>query len=296
MLSLAGGRYRVLSDGEVLVASLPGRVKARAGDKVLVGDRVSLRIQDDRASTIDGVLPRRSVLQRRSPGRGRGIRSVAANVDQVIAVGSVCRPDWDGLLMDRFIVVAEANHLPVLLVANKVDLGEAADHLEPYRRVGYRTLAVSATRGDGVDALRAHLAQQVSLFAGPTGVGKSSLLNVVQPGLRLRTGDVSRRSGAGRHTTVSAEMHPLTGGGFVVDTPGLRDIGLWGVEPRDVADAFPEIGAVAGHCRFDNCRHQEEPGCAAVLGVEQGEIAASRLASYRRLLSEALAVSRPWES
>jgi ribosome biogenesis GTPase len=180
-------------------------------------------------------------------------------------------------------------------VANKSDLDGGADALlEPYRLAGYRTLVVSAAQGHGVAALRQELEQRVSLFTGPTGAGKSSLLNAIQPGLRLRTAEVSRRGGAGRHTTVSAEMHPLLGGGFVVDTPGLRDIGLWGVAPEEVADAFPEFRRFSGECRFDNCRHAGEPKCAVVAAVGRGEITEQRLDSYRRFLEEASKAARPW--
>ncbi len=134
----------------------------------------------------------------------------------------------------------------------------------------------------------------VSLFTGPTGVGKSSLLNALQPGLRLRIGSVSPRSQGGRHTTVAAEMHPFGKKGFVVDTPGLRDIGLWGLDPADVEAAFPEISRVATGCRFDDCRHMREPGCAVVAAVTDGVIAESRLTSYRRLLDEVMLAARPW--
>ena len=296
VLSGVGGRYHLMCAGEVVVASLPGRVKDRSALKVLVGDRVTVGFQEDGGAVIEGVLPRRSLLQRRSPGRGRGVRAVAANLDQVVAVGAVQRPDWDSFLMDRFLVVAEANQLPALIVANKADLvGDASVLLEPYRRAGYRTLTTSTVNGQGVEELRDQLKGHVSLFTGPTGAGKSSLLNAVQPGLRLRTGEVSRKAGAGRHTTVSAEMHPLAGGGFLVDTPGLRDIGLWGVAPEEVAAAFPEFRAYAGKCRFDNCRHVEEPKCAVIAAADQGEIAMVRLESYRRLLGEAHDAARPWK-
>jgi ribosome biogenesis GTPase len=221
---------------------------------------------------------------------------VAANVDQVVVVGAVRMPDWDPYLIDRFIAVAEANHLPVSVVVNKADLDPEAGRCgAPYRAAGYGVLMTSAKTGQGIDDLRATLQHHVSLFTGPTGVGKSSLLNCLVPGLRLRTGEVSPRTHGGRHTTVAAEMHPCTDGGFVVDTPGLRDIGLWGLRPLDVAEAFPDIQDLAGGCRFDNCRHREEPRCAVREAAGAGTLAASRYESYRKMLDEAEAAARPWE-
>ena len=197
--------------------------------------------------------------------------------------------------MDRFLAVAEANGLPAILVVNKCDLNGSADVVAaPYRAAGYTVLLTSALDGTGLDALRAQLEGRESVFTGPTGVGKSSLLNALQPGLRLRTGAVSEGPGTGRHTTVAADMHPFGASGFVVDTPGLRDIGVWGLEPQEVAAAFPEFSRFSGECRFDNCRHLEEPECGVVRAAEAGVLAATRLASYRQLLAEAREASRPW--
>jgi ribosome biogenesis GTPase len=262
---------------------------------VLVGDAVRVERQPDGSATIEEVLPRRSVLKRRSPGRSRGVRYVAANVDQVVVVGAVDQPRWDAHLIDRFISVAEANDLPSVLVVNKCDLeGDSDACAAPYLLAGYPVIFTSLPEHDGIEQLREHLTGRISLFTGPTGVGKSSLLNALQPGLRLRTEAVGSRSGAGRHTTVSAEMHPLGDDAHVVDTPGLRDIGLWGLEPLEVARAFPEFDAYVSGCKFDNCRHLQEPDCAVAAAVEQGRIAGSRLESYRRLLQEALEAARPW--
>ncbi len=295
MLSRAGGRYRVYAGGGTLVASLRGRMKHGAGDRVLVGDRVALEIQDDGSATIERVEPRASVLLRRTPGRRHGERAVVANVDQVIVVGAVQEPPWDPYLMDRFLAVSEANHLPVVLVMNKCDLpGDSESLATPYRAGGYEVVHTSVRDGLGLDTLRRLLSGRASVFTGPTGVGKSSLLNALQPGLSLRTAEVSAKSRAGRHTTVTAEMHPLEPEGFVVDTPGLRDIGLWGLELPDVVHAFPEIAVAGSGCRFDNCRHLGEPGCAVEPAVARAEVAASRLASYRQLLREALEAARPW--
>jgi ribosome biogenesis GTPase len=204
-------------------------------------------------------------------------------------------PHWDPYLIDRFIAVAEANRLPVRVVVNKADLdSDAAAHGRPYESAGYEVLVTCAADGRGLDGLRACLEHRVSLFTGPTGVGKSSLLNALSPGLRLRTAAVSRRSHAGRHTTVAAEMHPLGEDGFVVDTPGLRDIGLWGLSAQDVSLAFPDVQRVARACRFDDCRHGDEPGCAVREAVEAGTLPASRYGSFRTMLGEAAAASRPW--
>lgn len=292
ILGAAGGRYRVYLDGEEIRATLRGRMK-QGDERVLVGDRVAVAIQADGSATIEDVEERRSVFQRRRPGGGHGVRAVVANVDQVVAVGAARQPDWDPPLMDRFVAVAEANQVAVTIVVNKCDLEPHPERLAgPYQGAGYRVLFTSVPQRCGLDDLRAVLRGRVSVFAGPTGVGKSSLLNAIQPGLRLRTRDVGRRGG--RHTTVAADMHPLAEGGFVVDTPGLRDVGLWGLEPLEVARAFPEFARHARECRFDNCRHLEEPDCAVARAVERGEIAASRLDSYRKLLGEALAAARPW--
>ncbi len=292
VMSAFGGRYRVWTEGKEVHATLRGRLK-RKEERVVVGDKVLLELHWDSSATIEEVEPRRSVLKRRTPGKLRGARVVAANLDQVAVVGSVARPDWDFHLIDRFIAVAEANRLAAVLVMNKADLGPHLEDLAaPYRKAGYRVVITSVPEQRGLEEFKSLLLGRVTVVTGPTGVGKSSLLNAIQAGLRLRTGEVGRRGG--RHTTVAAEMHRLDEGGFVVDTPGLRDIGFWGLSPDEVEMAFPELRGFASGCRFDNCRHIEEPGCAVVEAAARGELASSRLASYRKMLAEAQAAARPW--
>lgn len=287
VLGSAGGQYRVRCDNELLTASLRGRMKNEDGTHVLVGDQVVVDVDGDASAVISAVLPRRSILRRRTPGKARGSRDVAANVDQVVVVGAAAKPVWEPSLMDRFLAVAEASDLPAILVINKCDLADALDGLAaPYRAAGYDVVLTSARRRDGLSELGERLAHRTSLFTGPTGVGKSSLLNELQPGLSLRTGEVSKKKHTGRHTTVAADMHPFGEDGYVVDTPGLRDIGMWGLEPQDIAAAFPDITKLAAGCRFDNCRHGQEPDCAVLRAAAAGELATTRLASYRQLLAE----------
>ncbi len=296
MLSIVGGTYRVFGSGETLDASLRGRMKRGGAKRVLVGDEVLLHAHGDGSLTIEEVAERRTVLQRRTPGKSRSVRPIAANLDQVIVVGAADHPRWDAHLMDRFLVVAETNHLPAVVVVNKADLvGDAASLGEPYGAAGYDVIITSVPHGVGIEPLRRKLANRVSLFTGSTGVGKSALLNMLQPGLRLRTAEVSRRSGAGRHTTTATAMHSLKDGGFVVDTPGLRDVGLWGVVPEELAAAFPEFASQVPHCRFDNCRHVEEPDCAVAAAADCGEITRARLDSYRKLLEETVQAAKHWE-
>jgi ribosome biogenesis GTPase len=197
--------------------------------------------------------------------------------------------------MDRFTSVAAANDLPLLVVVNKCDLVEDPDAFgAPYAHAGYPVVYTSVPERRGLEELHVRLKGSTSLLAGPTGVGKSSLLNALVPGLRLRTSEVSAKSRSGRHTTVAVELHAYGSDGFVADTPGLRDIGMWGLDPRAVMAAFPEIASLADGCRFDNCRHLQEPACAVVAAVARGALAATRLESYRRMLEEAQSASRPW--
>jgi ribosome biogenesis GTPase len=297
VLSKTGGAYRIHTGGEAVEAALRGRLKRGESKQILVGDVVTLHVHADDSMTIEEVQDRRSLLKRRYPGRKHGVRDIAANVDQVVVVGAARHPEWDAHLMDRFTAVAAANDLPLVVVVNKCDLVSEPSILGvPYQQAGYPVVHTSVKNAAGLAELRRHLTGHISLFTGPTGVGKSSLLNALQPGLRLRTAAVSGKSQAGRHTTVSAEMYPFGEDGFVVDTPGLRDIGLWGLEPMEVAAAFPEFAARAMRCRFDNCRHVQEPDCAVAEAVTRGDIAASRLQSYRRMLEEADQASRPWSS
>jgi ribosome biogenesis GTPase len=198
-------------------------------------------------------------------------------------------------LVDRLLVLAEANSIPAAAVINKVDLDPGTALAERLRMAGYDVFTTSARSGAGIAELRDRLQGRVSVVTGPSGVGKSSLLNTVQPGLRLRTGEISARVRRGTHTTVSAVMIPLEEGGYLLDTPGFSEVGLWGIVPRELASCFPEMRPYIGECRYGDCRHVREPGCAIRGAVEQGVIAPDRYESYRVLLEEVESEPKHWE-
>jgi ribosome biogenesis GTPase len=292
-----GGVYRVrLDSGEEAEASLRGRLRreARTGDRVVIGDEVDLLRDSDGSVTIEGVLPRQTEVVRRGPG-GRRPKVVAANVHRLVVVVAVACPEPRQPLIDRLLVVGEANRLQTVLVVNKVDLRDVGDPvavaslLQLYRELGYRVLSTSVQADIGLDQLKEVLCQGISALVGPSGVGKSSLLNALQPGLGLRIGDLTRKGRRGRHTTVSGRLIPLDCGGLVADTPGFSDVGLWGVEPRELERCFPEFAPFRDGCRFRECTHLHEPDCAVREALEEGVIDPGRFASYRALHRETVA-------
>ncbi len=291
------GFFRVHTGGGDFTCRLRGKLKQRrqATDLAAIGDRVEVSLQPDGTGMIETVAPRTRVLSRRAPGRGgRGStraedsteQVMVANPDQVVLVFACAQPAPHLRMLDRFLVVAEVNALPALICANKLDLAtpEAARGLfDLYRRLGYPVRYTSARSGEGVPALHEALRGKLSVLAGPSGVGKSSLLNALQPGLGLQARAVSEATFKGRHTTVYSELLPLEGGGYVADTPGIRSLGLWDVEPEELDAYFVDIKPYVGQCEFGDCTHLSEPGCAVRRAVEAGEVAPSRYDSYQRL-------------
>jgi ribosome biogenesis GTPase / thiamine phosphate phosphatase len=294
VLERDGAVYRVATaEGEVR-AVLAGKTK-RDSARVVVGDRVRLE-PDPEANlyAIIGVEPRSALLERRVP-EGRGARPVAANVDQVFVVTATTDPAPIPQLIDRLLVVAEANEIAAAVVANKVDLDPGTALIERLRRAGYDVYPTSVTTGEGIGAFAAALAGRISVVTGPSGAGKSSLLNRVQPGLQLRTAEISARVRRGRHTTVSAVMLPLDAGGYLVDTPGFSEVGLWGIDPAELDSCFPEFRPFLGECRYADCRHRTEPGCRVRDAVAAGAVARDRWESYLILLEELENEPEEWE-
>jgi ribosome biogenesis GTPase / thiamine phosphate phosphatase len=293
VLSFVGGTYEIeLDSGETARARLRGRLKLeqRTGDRVVAGDRVGVSRQGDEW-TIESVAPRRTELARRAPGRAaRRAKVLVANVEQVVIVLAAARPSPRLRLLDRLLVLAEANALPSTIVVNKIDLSDEAEvarRFAAYRAAGYRVVATSVTLGLGLDDFAECVCGHDSVLTGPSGAGKSSLLNVLEPGLGLRVGEVSETVGKGRHTTVSSRLIRLGCGGHVADTPGLREVGLWGVTPEELASCFVEFREPSRACRFGrSCSHTHEPDCAVRAAVDRGEIDSERYASYVALRTE----------
>lgn len=297
--------WAVEIDGVEWRCRLKGSLRQGGRGAVLpvVGDRVIVRPTREGEGVIEAVLPRSSTFSRRAPEpRGRGHQPrlwreqvLAANIDQVIIVFAAAYPEPKPRTVDRFLVVAEASELPARLVVNKIDLtGEdrARAVFSIYERIGYPVRYASATCGIGLEGLREELAGRTTLIAGPSGVGKSSLINALVPGLDLRTGEVSAALRKGRHTTVVGALHRLPWGGYVADTPGLRELSPWDVPPAGLSDCFPEMRPFQDQCRWPNCLHRGEQGCAVRAAVEQGVIDPSRYDSYLRILDDALAAER----
>ncbi|HEY2026545.1 MAG TPA: ribosome small subunit-dependent GTPase A, partial [Gemmatimonadaceae bacterium] len=227
-----------------------------------------------------------------APGGGYGERIVAANVDQVVVVFAAANPEPHPRMLDRFLVIAEANDLASRIVINKVELVGGADRARErwldYERAGYPIHFTSVKQRQGLETLHATLAAQVSVLTGPSGVGKSSLLNSMFPGLDLRVGEISESVNKGRHTTVGGYLHPLPGveGGYVADTPGLREVGMWALAPAELDFCFPEMRPFIGACRFADCTHTVEPECAVRSAVDRGTVSRARYDSYVKLRAE----------
>ncbi len=266
---------------------------------VVVGDLVRLEEQQAGAGVIVEVLPRRNRIARRSavpmPGAHAFEQVIAANLDQAAPVFAAAEPAPKWNLLDRYLVSAEAAGLPALVCITKLDLAPADpqddfwQELEVYRRIGYPVVTVSALSGAGLDELREALSGRLTVLLGKSGVGKTTLLNALQPELGLRVNAVSQATGKGKHTTTHQELFPLEGttGGGIIDTPGVREFGLWEVQPDDLALFFPEMRPLVGGCRFGlDCGHDEEPGCAIRKAVMAGQISPRRYQSYLRLKEE----------
>jgi ribosome biogenesis GTPase len=260
---------------------------------VAVGDRVEMEVEDEtaRTSVVTSVDHRRNYINRQSPRAKHQHHIVAANLDQSVLVATLKEPRTSQGFIDRFLVASEMYHVPALIVLNKADIYKQKEMdqyeawKEMYGQAGYRILLCSTVSGEGLEELKKSLQGKVSLLSGHSGVGKSSLLNQIMPGLELRTKDVSGWSGKGMHTTTFAEMYDLPGGGSIIDTPGMREFGLVDLELEEVSHYFPEMRKYIGQCQFNDCMHINEPGCAVKEAVAAGNIHINRFESYLSLVA-----------
>lgn len=289
VIAVHGPLARVQVGDRTLVAAARRRLSWEGGApsvaRLVVGDRVRIEMRHGEGVVV-GVGARSSCLLRRSPGGGPQI--IAANVDQALLVFAARRPEPKRGLLDRFLVACHLAGIRAVVTINKVDQGtdEVDRWLGRYEELGYDVLRVSARTAWGLGRVKRRLRDRTTLMCGPSGAGKSSLLNAVYPGFRLKVGSISESTGKGRHTTSLAELMPLPYGGFVVDTPGLKEFGLWQASREDVVGAFPELRRLAGQCRFADCSHLHEPECAVQQAVADGGIDEERYQSFRRLVEE----------
>ena len=283
------GFFTVQTESGLLTCRLRGRLKQgpRRGDIAAVGDRVQVTPLADGTGRIESIEPRARSLVRLDP-RPKGVyqQVILSNPDQAVFVFACANPSPHTRMLDRFLVIAEKQNIPVIIVANKLDLvnrEEAEATFGYYPALGYPLIYTSAKTGEGIELLRARLTGKVSALAGPSGAGKSSLLNAIQPGLGLAVREVGEATDRGRHTTNVRQLFPLTGDGYVADTPGLRTLALWDTRPEELDGYFPEIAPLVAQCQFNDCTHSHEPGCAVRLAVESGRVRPERYDSYLRL-------------
>ena len=292
-----GSWYLVRNDaGEVVSCKIKGNLRLkgfRCTNPVAVGDLVDFELKTDGTAMIKTIEPRQNYIIRRASNLSKEFQILAANLSQTVLVVTLVNPETNTTFIDRFLATAEAYRVPAILAINKIDLLTETDDralLEAvaylYRSIGYTVHLVSAMTGEGMDGLRSELAGKVTLFSGNSGVGKSSIINALVPDAGLKVGDVSASHHTGMHTTTFSEMLDLPGGGAIIDTPGVKGFGTIDFERAEVAHYFPEIFKVSADCRFGNCTHTHEPGCAVREAVEQHLISESRYTSYLSILDD----------
>lgn len=287
-----GSWYDVLHDGETVRCRIRGRLRlkgVRSTNPVVVGDEVACEADEGGDYVIADILPRRNYVIRRASNLSKESHIIAANVDQALLMASLRSPETPTEFVDRFLVTCEAYKVPVTILLSKLDLQDAeavAEFRAVYEGAGYRVLEASVREGRGVEEVRELLAGRTTLVSGNSGVGKSTLIQAIDPSLDIRTGEISESHHKGRHTTTFSTMYPLAGGGAVIDTPGIKGFGLIDIDEAELWHYFPEMMRVAPACRFYNCTHTHEPGCAVTEAVKAGEIAWPRYESYLKIRDE----------
>ncbi len=293
VVSSTGSWYEVATAEGVLNCRIRGRLRlkgVRSTNPVVVGDRVLVEPDGD-SSVIVEIVPRRNYVIRRASNLSKESHIIAANIDRALLIVTLHSPTTPCEFVDRFLVTCEAYKVPVTIVLGKADtlVGEAAEEAEAftaiYEDAGYEVLRLSSITGEGVERVRAMLRDRTTLVAGNSGVGKSTLIGYIDPTLDIRTGEISDSHHQGKHTTTFSTMYALDGG-YIIDTPGIKGFGLIDIDDKELCRYFPEMMRLAPECRFYNCTHTHEPGCAVTEAVKQGEVAWSRYDSYLKILDE----------
>jgi ribosome biogenesis GTPase len=292
-----GSWYEILTDQkEIFKGRLPGKFKLKnfkVTNPIAVGDYVDFTIENtaERTVLIEKIHPRENYMIRKSVHKTGHGHMIAANIDQSILVVTLVLPRTSLGFIDRFLVSCEAFRIPAVLVFNKIDLYDEAlyeyqqDLINIYESLGYKCILTSVQTGQGIEDFKNILKNKKSLISGHSGVGKSSIVNLIAPDLELKTGDISGFSLKGKHTTTFAEMFELEPDTYIIDTPGIKELGIFEMEEEEISHYFPEMRNLLGHCRFHNCKHFNEPGCTIIQQVEKGEIALSRYESYLSMLT-----------
>lgn len=294
VLKSTGSFYQVKSGDEVIECRIKGKFRIQGlvtTNPVSVGDIVHFEMEQNNRGIIHEIEPRKNYIIRKSTNLSKQAHIIAANIDTAFLVVTLVAPQTTFGFIDRFLVCCEAFDIPTILIFNKID--QYAEESLPmldlvikqYENIGYCCLKTSATEGTNIPELKALLEKKISLFSGNSGVGKSSLLNTAFPEFDVRVGEISESSQKGQHTTTFAEMFPLPGGGYIVDTPGIKGFGIIDVKKEELALYFPEMKALLSDCKFYNCRHLTEPGCAVKEAVENGDIAETRYESYGNIMA-----------
>jgi len=292
IIKAQSGFFTVETGQGFVICQLRGKLKrGRAtGDIAALGDKVLVTVGADGSGAIEEVEERKRAIVRLDPRpQGQYQQVLLANADQAVFVFACANPNPKLRMLDRFLVIAEKQRVPAVIVANKIDLADASstpsakEIFRLYEPLGYRVIYTSTKTGAGIDELHDTLKNKISALAGPSGVGKSSLLNEIQPGLGLAVNEISKVMNKGKHTTVTRQMFPLVGGGYVADTPGWKSLALWDTEPEEMEAYFPELRGLVQHCQFSDCSHTHEPNCAVLAAVKEGRVHPERFDSFLRL-------------
>ncbi len=297
VIKSTGSWYSILADdGTAVECRIKGvfRIKGiKTTNPVAVGDRVAFEMEADGRGVIHAIEDRKNYIIRKSINLSKQSHIIAANMDQAFLIVTLALPRTSAGFIDRFLLTAEAYHIPTTIIFNKTDLFEDEpdlmlelnDFVAVYQKIGYPCYKVSAVKQSDIDILKELTKDKITMVSGHSGVGKSTLVNAMDAKLHLKTGEISDSHFKGKHTTTFAEMHPLSYGGFIIDTPGIKELGLVDMEKEEITDYFPEMHAIKDQCKFNNCLHINEPKCAVIAAVERGEIAQSRYNSYLGIMS-----------